>query len=48
MPSFTQFFSAVLSSIADFLLTEPISWFVGLMVLVFVARLFFFVFDRGR
>lgn len=48
MPTFSEFFSAVLSAIADFLLTEPISWFTGLMVLVFVTRIFFFIFDRGR
>lgn len=48
MPTFTEFFSAILSAIADFLLTAPISYFVGIMVLVFIARLFFYIFNQGR
>lgn len=39
MQSFTAFFSAILGAIADFLMTEPISYFVGLTVLLFIAGL---------
>lgn len=39
MPDFTNFFRAILSAVADFLLTEPISYFTALCVLCFVAGL---------
>lgn len=51
MPDFTQFFSAILSAVADFLMTEPISYFVGLTVLLFVAGLVRYIMfgeRRGR
>ena len=37
---FGQFFSFVLSEIADFLMTEPISYFTGLIILSIVISLF--------
>ena len=39
MINFTTFFSSILSAVADFLLSEPISYFTGLTVLLFVAAL---------
>lgn len=51
MPNFTQFFSAILSAVSDFLMTEPISYFVGLTVLLFVAGLVRYIMfgeRRGR
>lgn len=39
MPSFSAFFADILSSVSEFLLAPPISYFVGIMVLVFIARL---------
>lgn len=51
MPSFTSFFSSVLSEVADFLMTEPINYFVGLTVLLFVAALVRYIMfgeRRGR
>lgn len=37
---FGQFFTFVLTNIADFLMMEPISYIVGLMILSFVITLF--------
>lgn len=39
MISFTNFFSNILSAITSFLLSEPINYFVGLTVLLFIAAL---------
>lgn len=39
MPNFTTFFSAILTSISSFLMTEPISYFVGIVVLFYIAAL---------
>jgi len=39
VPTFSSFFSSILSEVADFLLTEPISYFTGIMVLFFIAAL---------
>lgn len=39
LPSFTTFFEDILSAVSSFLLSPPISYFVGLTVLFFVARL---------
>lgn len=51
MPNFASFFSSILSSVADFLMTEPINYFVGLTVLLFVAALVRYIMfgeRRGR
>lgn len=39
MPNFLTFFTAILESVSDFLMSEPISYFVGICVLFFVAAL---------
>lgn len=39
MPDFTLFFHSILSEIAAFLMVEPINYFTGLCVLLFVAAL---------
>lgn len=39
MPNFTSFFSAILTSVSDFLMTEPICYFVGIVVLFYIAGL---------
>lgn len=38
--TFLSFWSYSLQSVADFLMTEPISYFTGLIILAFVAGLF--------
>ena len=39
MPNFSTFFSAILSSVAEFLMSEPINYFVGIVVLFYIAGL---------
>lgn len=39
MPNFLTFFTQLLNAVSDFLMTEPISYFVGICVLFFVAAL---------
>lgn len=45
MPDFLAFWSALLGIVSDFLMTEPISWFTGVLVLcaivVLVRRIIF-------
>lgn len=39
MSNFTGFIDSLLHSLSDFLMTEPICWFVGIAVLFFIAGL---------
>lgn len=39
MPSFSLFFRDILSAVSDFLMSEPINYFVGICVLFFIAAL---------
>lgn len=39
MPDFLTFFTGLLNAISDFLMSEPINYFVGIMVLLFIAAL---------
>lgn len=39
MPDFLNFFSGLLNAVCDFLMSEPINYFVGIMVLLFIAAL---------
>lgn len=50
MPEFMSFFRGILLAISEFLLVEPICWFTGLVVLVFIARLVDWIIHpiRGR
>lgn len=48
MPSFATFFSSILSSVADFLMTEPINYFVGIVVLFYIAALVRYIMTGER
>lgn len=39
MPNFSTFFSSLLSAVSDFLMSEPINYFVGIIVLFYIAAL---------
>lgn len=39
MISFSTFFRDILSAVSDFLMSEPINYFVGIVVLFFIASL---------
>lgn len=39
MPNFSTFFRDILSAVSDFLMSEPINYFVGICVLFFIAGL---------
>lgn len=48
MPNFTAFFSAILSSVAEFLMTEPITYFVGIVVLFYIVALVRYIMTGER
>ena len=37
MQDFLTFFSSILTTLSDFLLTEPVYYFVGVFLLLFIA-----------
>lgn len=43
MQDFLTFFSVLMTDISDFLLSEPIVWFVGIMLLFVIVRLFKYI-----
>lgn len=48
MQNFGDLVSDVLSSVSEFLLTEPICWFVGLIVLFYIAALVRYIMTGER
>ena len=46
--TFLQFWTLILNSVSDFLMTEPISYFTALIILTFVVGLFKYIYiDPG-
>lgn len=45
---FGTFFSSVLSSVSSFLMSEPINYFVGLIVLFYIAALVNYIMTGRR
>lgn len=43
MQDFLTFCSSVLSDVPDFLMSEPVVWFVGLFLVFGVAKLFRYI-----